>query len=813
MALRIQLISDILGSFVIDHDDPVGINEITQTVKRSADNDGVVFVIVLDLGFIKQGRRFIKQAFEQCGGIDAVVKVNVYLYDPNARRFNLYNQGTINFAKYALEEDKVTVNIDQGGFQNAVLNLLEQDVDLETTKSIDGTTLPATQVLDLPYHSKKIVKQTNSHPNDSNEYQFLDVFEMTIPNDIGGGHVGRDGVCIGSIDTSGVTNNELTESFQVQFGVANANGNFNTGDPRTISDYITLLSGNKDNRSEIYRATEAGKLNGNIHVNLRQKVTVDNLDGDVDICGEGALGYVELNYWFEIRDKNNNILLLECMHEFPVQACGTEDLGYQSFNYVIPTDTDIQIGYKVYVYYTIRVFGNYEQPTGLVDGHLHHNFIVQNAPDQWVATTSYALGDPVIHGGHKWSSNIDNNQGITPGVDGNWIDEGEWAYDPNGTHINFSSATVAPPTIARTILLHDAIKKACQYVTNQIDCFYSDLLGRTDLGYVVDGDGALIGWTNGGSLRRLAGKKIFGNLKEMIAFTNSLFCTSFGFQFLDGRWVLRLERKSFFFNKNISTASLGKVAKVKATLDPKRFYNLVQYGYEGKLEIGQVNAIDEFNSLRKAGIPIRNTTNTLKISTTVRCSGYQIEAQRRLQFSTADSKLDDDKFGVVVIRDTSVPGGYRTKQDEGYAEILNVFDPPSGYNYDISPARILRNWYQYLAGMLVRAIVPKVLNFTYGEINYTMKTRKVGEAQLLDEQGNFDISNIEALFEPMVYTFGDNPPFNAAQFTNLVQQPYGVVDFEDMFGATFEGFVDDNGIDHDSTKGTGDFSLLKVYRK
>lgn len=806
MALRFQLINEFLGPLTIEKADPIGINEMTQTVKRSTDNEGVVYEIIFDIDFIKEGRRYLKQAFENHGGIDAEVLVNVYEWDSNLRRWKLYANGRVNFAKYDVYEDKLTVNIEQVGFQRRVLNLIDTDVDIEKTESENGSALPAIISHQVPYHSKTILKKVIAGPQDSNESQHLDVFKFELPANPppgdGNPTLNRNAFLVGSLDTNGVKQEELSDFFKVQYSYIRIDdigyGTFTTEQTKNA------LLANLNGRFEIYRATEAGNLNAEVSINIRHRIDAFDTGGQVVVCGN-QLGNVEILYWFEVRDINNIIITLENIVRAPTQICGTEELGYVQTTFNL-NNINIEIGHKIYVYHTVRIWGDYSRPVSFSDGEVHHNFIIQASPELWESTKSYGVGDRVISGNKVWSSVVAENTTHTPVEGLYWTYLNDWMGSIVPTGIRLENITVAPVTTAKTFLLYDVFLKCCQYITNQIDCFKSDLLGRTELGYAVDGEGALIGWTNGANLRKLEGKTLFANLKELIDFVDAVYCVGFGFEIVNGRNILRLEKRAFFYNKNVPTLFLGKVYNIKKRLDPKKFFKEIEYGYQGKLDIGKVNAVDEFNTLRRASIPIINTKNKLKISVKTRTSGYQIEHQRRLQFSSMDSKLDDENFAVVLIRDGA---GFRTKQDEGYVSIINVLDPATGYNYDISPARCLKNWYQFIASMLIRS-PNKIVKFAYGEVNYRMASKKVGESDYLREDGEFDLTGIEPLYEPFIYEFKKELRRDGFQLVKTL--PYGVFTFEDQFGEKFEAYLSDKGVEHDSFKNMGDFELLKVYR-
>ena len=762
MALRFQLINSVVGSLIVEKADPIGINSLTQNVKRSPTNDGVMYEIILDLDFIKDGRRYFKNAYEQAGGIDAQVDVNIFDYEPNLRTWELYFTGRANMAKWALHEEKVEIGIEQTGLERRVLNLLDTDVDLETLSSENGSALPEVGAIPaMEYHSKKILKQTLAFPNELVEFQQLDVFEQ-------GGLDGlqttyRERVMYGNMATEKTTFKELTESFGLPFGWTDLGGMGLVG-PASVGQMIAFLTATPSPRFPVYVASEAGILDAVFALKLLHELESSNPSGDIDVCGSGSLGTSEIHAWFEVRDADDNVLFLEHVGEYTMPQCGDPGFTGDTSTGIMETKNfshlaiPIEVGYKVFVYETIRIFADYEnQDTG--DESVSHHFK------------------------------------ITPG---------------EGYSISLTSATETPVSTSKTILLHEAFQRCCQYYTNQIDCFRSDLLGRPEITfpdgstpYTEDGQGALIGLTNGNNLRGRT-RQIFANLQDLIEFTDSLFCTAFGFETIAGKQVLRLEKRSYFYRKDERILSLGAVPNIVRKLAIKKFYNSVEMGYAEKIDIKQINAIDEFNTIRRWGIPIVNTKQVLKMSTKMITGGYPIESQRRLFESTEDGKNDDKNFAVVVIRDGLT---FKTKKNEGYSAITNVFDPSSIYNVDISPARNLRNWLQVLASGLIRS-TNKVLRFTFGEVNFTMTSQKTTEVEPVAENGNVDLTGIEPIWDNEIYSF--KCPLSRNQMKLIKANPYGYVEFNDRYGETFEGFIDN--FEHEPNEGKATFDLLKVHR-
>jgi hypothetical protein len=376
--------------------------------------------------------------------------------------------------------------------------------------------------------------------------------------------------------------------------------------------------------------------------------------------------------------------------------------------------------------------------------------------------------------------------------------------------VDISADTIFPASTVKSVLIHEAVKKCVQVLTGQADCFTSNLLGRTDIGYGVDGDGSLCAITNGKLIRKTVDLAITrsgvltASLKELLEFLNSVYCIGYGFETTNGVTRLRLERKAHFYNTNVSV-DLGKVGPVTLKVDPKRYYKGIKFGFSSKLEKGAINSVDEFNTIREAVTPIGNTKNMLDISSAMHVSGYEIETQRRLIATSEDSKLDDELFAISVIRDS---GSFKAKKNEGYATITNVFDPSTGYNYDFSPMRTIRNWMPWLSAMLIGA-GSKVIKFTSGDTNTLMTSRKASESFTVAENGNIDCTYTTPLFDPLLYQ-AEDVILSRTQTQVITANPNLALKFMDRFNQPFFGFISDDGIEHDSDKGTAKITLLKT---
>ncbi len=725
MALRVQLINNKFGSLLIERNDPIDINSITKKVLRSDKDDGIVFEIMLDLEFIKEARRYLKLCFEQDGGIDAQVNVNVYDYHPNLRKWIVYYTGQVNYSDRGVSEDRLTVTLEQVGFQRQLINAFNVDVDLETLVSENGTVLPESPLIEVDLHSKTIVR-TFEASNLSEEAEYNNI----------------DALAPGQIRTVYyIPNTQVSSHDEIEVR-ASYNGFLTDREP--TADQLFM-----------FKLKEAG----NYQINIEETFKFQGIFM-LSTAGSGHVSYVV--QWYIVIGVPGFYIQSTIGGPYTVDGFFDNTRAEIIGEGVFDNDFDLPVGYEIYIYAKVDIL---------------------NAS---VATT-FSTFDVLFRG---------NNP-----------------VDENPLHVKIVAKTTFPASKTKGMLLYEAFLKMVQFHTNQIDCFRSDILGRIDLDYPEDGSASQILLTSGNFIRNKTvnqdeeqPKKFFSNLDSLLKFVDMKECIGRGFEKgSSGQTLFRIDKKERFYDKNTLITSLGKVYDPKSKVDYKRYFNQMEIGYPGKLNIKAINAIDEFNTIRRFRMPIKNTKHVLKIVTDLHAQGYLIESMRRLIGSTEDSNYDDDNFVISVIKDDYT---YRSKTNDGYSLIENVFDPATGYNYDLSPARCAENWQKIMASNGIYAGF-KITSFNYGEINYEMITQKDTETVPLAENGNFDLTNIFPIWENEIYTV-DEVPFSRDQMALVTANPYGYIDFEDQFGIRFEGFI--NMVEHDPNKKQANFELLKVYR-
>jgi len=759
--IKIQLYHASAGTLTVTPD-AEGTEDFEQTLKRSEATDGIVYEYSLDLQFNKVSKEYLRNVFEVSGGIEAVVVCNIFEYMPNAFSWDQIGAGTIKFTNFDLSAERLKTSIEQTGLVRKTLNSLDVDVDLATLVSQGGVTLPPTPVVDMLLHSKVIVKEFRAIPNELIEFQQENVFEQTgLP---GLSSTYRERIIFGNFSTEKAEVEELADSFTLPFGWADTGaGMGHAYSPATEAEMIAYLETELGHRFPIHTAAEAGILDVTATLKFKMEISAIDISGDVNFCGTGALGLIEIRVWFERRNAANEILEIILVDEYIIPQCG--EAGNDGNN-TVGTFQQIDVsqlgiseavGDKVYIYHTVRVYADYENDSSGSESVSHH-----------------------------------------------------FRIEPqDGYVITFKSDTVTPPTRANAYLIFEALKKMFQFYTDQLDCFRSDYFGRTDSSpsYPVDGPGSLRTILSGAAIRQVPDKTTFVNGNDFFGGLNAIDCLGFGFEFVDGRQVARVEPIEYFYNKDLLILDLGPVSDLHRIVETKQYYNQIENNY-GKIDIQKTNGIDEFGTLRRWKFPITQSAAKLLATTKYKISGAEIEDQRRKITSTEDAKNDDANFFIQVVR---LDASFIPKTDEGYILIEGLFSPETAYNLDLSPRRNLDNWLKVVAVSLYKSPTKSIV-FSSGEGNYFLVTQKTGEPAPKPEGGpgvTVDLSQVAPLYMPERYKFA--VPLSAADMQIIRQNPYGYFIFQEFRGGpNLEGYL--SKVTRNAKKKLGTFELMKLFR-
>ena len=737
-----QLFNPEFGSVTSREDQPDGLDEFTITRKRGKDNDGFIYEFSINLSFYKALGQFISDVFSAKGS-DGFIGINIYSENPNTYDDDIEYQGQLQLDNYNQDDDFIiTTNVEPVGFQRKFLNLEKRNVNMRSSVSRLNTGIGAAPVTVLNLPPKAILQRYEGRPIDENESAIAGLAQFDFPScGIGPCDFNRSTVLYASIDNN-------LRSFDDFQSTQNQNYSWDEIAPSPF---------------HIVTPQEAGITDLDLISRIRHRVTANASDSNIDVtgCGNSELGQIQIETIFEHRDADDNSITNQVVGtDYNIPFC--PDQGNDTFTSDFETKqyqdqgVTLNVGDKLYFYFRISIGGNYTKPGATGDSFVNHEFGMES--------------------------------------------------DNSVTSLQVETKTIFPATDSEGYLVYEFLEQIIRSLTDQVDCFRSEFFGRTDSStpYPQDGEGSLLFITNGGLMRQIQNKILFGNWQDAFQSLNSLFCIGWGFETLpDGTQVVRCEKKQYFYDRNTVALESETIEDLQFFLDNNYLFGEIKAGYPQVENINQINGIDEFNSERIYSSPLTTAKQDLDIRSVYRASGFEIESQRRLSGSTEESKLDDENFFIGLKRDG---GGFAVEQGSDFELIQNVFDPDSAYNVRISPARNFRRWSEYLASNILRSD-NKTFAFTFGDYNYLMTSKLTGE-NTVAEDADLTLTNDLAYFYPEGYTLVT--PIGTTERRLVNDNIRGTFKTKNGKGQDVEGYfvVFEDKI----AESKGDLTILRVYR-
>lgn len=351
------------------------------------------------------------------------------------------------------------------------------------------------------------------------------------------------------------------------------------------------------------------------------------------------------------------------------------------------------------------------------------------------------------------------------------------------TEIDFKVSVVSQwndTTQAQGYLMHEVGQRISEVILDKEGVFKSDFLGRTDIGYPVDGAGSQQTVHSGKQIRAIPNECPSLNFKDWFTSMNAMHSMGAGIEHDEfNNPFLRVEEKAHFFSGQV-VVTIHSVSNMKKTVAREWIYNEVEVGYES-LNDEQVNGALEYNNkFEWACSAIKNIKNKLDLVSKLNAGGYPIEFARRLQYSdnpTEDSKYDNKNFTVIVKEDGTLANGdtkYKNEQDEDYDIVENIFSPETAYNLKITPGNMFRN-----NGGPIRSglehYLDEPIKFQFAEQLENLKSQVIGEASIT-ENDDIDVSTLSAgLWIPEIYSFEN--VLTREQLAAITKNQNGIIKF------------------------------------
>lgn len=275
-------------------------------------------------------------------------------------------------------------------------------------------------------------------------------------------------------------------------------------------------------------------------------------------------------------------------------------------------------------------------------------------------------------------------------------------FDPESS-VLVTATKDCPATNADLYLIHEALSRVSESITNGCVRVKSSYYGRTDsepFAFEADGCGGLRSVTSGLKIRNAIEDKFFASLKDLLDGLNAI--DNIGFDIIQDPdlsygALLRIEGVDFFYN-NAEVLRHDAVPKSETEVEEARHYSKINVGYK-KWEVERVNGLDEFNSNREYNTSIDTINSPLDITSVLIAGTYPIEITRQQSFAVsggADTKYDNDTF-IICLERPDYPYGTLQVELGNIDNPQNIFSPDTIYNYRLSPLRNLMRWYKSIA--------------------------------------------------------------------------------------------------------------------
>lgn len=311
---------------------------------------------------------------------------------------------------------------------------------------------------------------------------------------------------------------------------------------------------------------------------------------------------------------------------------------------------------------------------------------------------------------------------------------------------------------SKSILIFEMFDRLLTICTNQKNSLRSNLFGRTDLGYEVDGKWSLIGFVHGFWIRGFDKlpipsedpkvenlfKPLTTSFKEMFESCDAALNIGFGIEKEGNKDVLVIEEKEYFFNRNVLVRLPNQIKKVKRSEAADNYFSSLEFGYEKGGDYQEAMGLDEPNTKSTFTTVISRLKNAYTKVSKIRSDGYGFEFARRKPVSlnnTEDTTYDNDIWFNDLKRGVNNVFLQRKWQDDFEKQPTGIFSPNTAFNLRFSPFNmLLRHGWYFGAGF--DKYLSDFVSYASSSANSKMKTQLIGQPEYA-ENGIIQNSELE----------------------------------------------------------------------
>lgn len=413
-----------------------------------------------------------------------------------------------------------------------------------------------------------------------------------------------------------------------------------------------------------------------------------------------------------------------------------------------------------------------------------------------------AAGDSL---GLVFDQNMDGSNGHSAHLDMHIMNiEGDLTIDENSFH---------EKTETKAMLAHELVDRLVTIATSKEGAFKSDFLGRTDIGYPVDGKGSLTACTHGFWVRGFDKlpipsevpkvenlfKPLTTSFKDCVSSLDAVWCAGIGIESIRNKEIVRLEEFSYFYNRNVTVRLPHQIKNVKRSISADKYYSSVEVGYELGGTYEEACGLDEYNAKSTYTTVINRLKNTFQKLSKYRADSYGMEFARRKQKSlndTEDTTYDSNVFFMDLKRGITSIFKQRKWQDDFAQAPTGVFSPETATNLRLSPFNcLLRHSWLFSGGF--KTYMSDYVRYGSSTANSNLKTKLIGGIEYA-ENGNIINSELkQARFVPEEIEFEHICDFDIMQQINgtsiilgkEIPNFYGLIEFVNERNELERGFL------------------------
>lgn len=348
----------------------------------------------------------------------------------------------------------------------------------------------------------------------------------------------------------------------------------------------------------------------------------------------------------------------------------------------------------------------------------------------------------------------------------------------NQMSLTITQDSVISDTVHQVILPHELFTNLVKQING--GRFYSEVFGRTDLGYDYDGEHAYLGITIGELLRGIDPSLVQISMSFRDAFKSYSSVACLG-AIIQGD-LIRVDPLDMLFSNEI-VADIGEVSDLSINPLKEFLFNSVKAGYPSN-EYEQENGRDEPNTPYEYTNSLEAVKRPLDIMSAFYGDGYGIEFARRASVAntgTQDSRYDGKIFLIDLIPVEDPEDGapdLQTRRLEGILDVDGIFSEETAMNLRIAVGQNMLRWRKYLTIPLDKK----------DKIYYYQTKEKNNQFEVVTELGSsidgqdLQVGN-QSYFLPEDRQF--NCPIELDTLVDILANPLGLIKYsykgEDFF--------------------------------